>query len=72
MSRHEALLDMLRLELPTDGWLAVVDLYDRGYRYGHGTLSRALGELAKSGEAVRRWDGNSRFGRFVYRAVVTD
>ena len=58
MGRHEILLDLLRRELSGDDWMAVVDPYDRGYRYRHGTLSRALAELVKQGEAVRRWDGN--------------
>jgi hypothetical protein len=66
--RHEQLLNQLLSELPSDGWIAVVDLYHRGYRYRHRTLGRALRELVRRGVAVRRWDGNSRFGRYVYAA----
>jgi hypothetical protein len=63
-------VDRLRRELLNKSernWIAVVDLY-RCYRYhdwAPGTLSRALARLVKDGDAVRRWDGNERFGRYL-------
>jgi hypothetical protein len=52
--------------LQCDSWTAIIDLRSR---LRIGTIRGALRRLLAAGKAERRWDGNERFGRFLYRAA---
>ena len=43
---------------------AILDLALRGFRFG--TLRNSLKRLLDAGAVTRRWDGNARFGRYLY------
>lgn len=54
--------------LPMDGWVAIRDLVEDGF-LRLGTVRGALKRLLAEGSVTRRWDGNGRFGRYLYRAA---
>lgn len=57
--------DLLLRRLPPDDWAAIVDLARSGLRVG--TIRGSLKRLLDAGTIERRWDGNERFGRYIYR-----
>ncbi len=59
-------IDSLVLQsVPTDEWVAIRDLV-KGDRLS--TVRGALKRLLAKGHVTRKWDGNQRFGRYLYRA----
>ena len=51
----------------TDEWQAIKDMCASGGRYN--TIRGALGYLLEQGLVDRRWAGNARFGRYLYRVA---
>jgi hypothetical protein len=47
--------------------VGIMDLCQFGGRIG--TIRASLKRLIESGSAKRQWDGNQRYGRFVYWAA---
>jgi DNA-binding transcriptional ArsR family regulator len=48
--------------------VSAIDLAERHGRYHNAqtTFSRALTKLYQQGKLDRKWDGNERFGRYLY------
>lgn len=70
MSHRTSQIDQVVLSsLPNEKSRAVgiVDFYPLGARIG--TVRAALKRLVSSGEVERAWDGNERYGRYVYWAL---
>ena len=60
--------DRCVLSFFSDEWTGIVDLITRhGGRYG--TFRASANRLVEAGELERVWDGNERFGRYVYRRI---
>jgi predicted transcriptional regulator len=60
--------DRIVLEyLSEDEGTAIVDMIRCGRKQG--TIRASLKRLAESGSAKRKWDGNERFGRYLYFAA---
>jgi DNA-binding Lrp family transcriptional regulator len=60
-----AVLSMLPSEEPMA--MGIVDICSR-YRLWPGTVRNALKRLFDGGKVQRVWDGNQRFGRYLYWA----
>jgi len=68
MSNRTEQIDDVVLGMIGDDPRAIADLIRRG-SYGYrrpGTVRSALVRLLKAQLVKRRWDGNQRFGRYVY------
>lgn len=61
--KDEAVLN----ELDFDAWTAIADIIRHGWRIG--TVRASLKRLLDDGTIQRRWHGNQRFGRYLYRIV---
>jgi predicted transcriptional regulator len=60
-ARDSAVLNtMLRSE-----WISIADLCRNGFRVG--TVRASLQRLLATGRLERQWEGNERYGRYVYR-----
>ena len=59
--KDEAVLDLLEF----GDWTAIADIIRHGWRIG--TVRASLKRLLDEGTIERRWHGNARFGRHVYR-----
>jgi predicted ArsR family transcriptional regulator len=62
-SREDSILDLIG-----DEPVSATELHEKyRMRIKPATVSRHLQSLHEQGLLSRRWDGNERFGRFVYR-----
>jgi predicted transcriptional regulator len=60
--------DRIVLEyLSEDEGTGIVDMIRCGLKQG--TIRASLKRLVESGSAKRKWDGNERFGRYLYFAA---
>jgi predicted transcriptional regulator len=57
--------DEVLRRLSSEEWESIDDL-QRWTGFRTGTLRNSLRRLCEEGLAERRWDGNARFGRYVY------
>jgi predicted transcriptional regulator len=57
-------IDQLVLNYMNEKPVALVDFERWGIR--HGTARNAVGRLLKAGLVERKWEGNQRFGRYLY------
>lgn len=57
-------IDQLVLNYINEEPVALVDLERWGIR--HGTARNAISRLLKAGLVERKWEGNERFGRYLY------
>lgn len=48
-----------------DDWQSIFDIVRRGFRVG--TVRASLKRLEQDGIVQKRWDGNSRYGRYIYK-----
>jgi hypothetical protein len=49
-------------------WQRIADIVQAGLRFG--TVRASLKRLEKAGRIEKRWDGNQRYGRFVYKIAL--
>ncbi len=53
--------------LPEDDYASINELCGFGFR--RGTVSSSLRRLVEEGSVIRKWDGNQRYGRFLYKVA---
>jgi hypothetical protein len=63
----EAVLDVI-WQQSSEEYMPIVDMLRIG-GFKHGTVRGALSRLLAAHRVDRKWNGNQRFGRYVYRAV---
>jgi hypothetical protein len=51
--------------LHDDEYQPIIDLMRHGFR--EGTVRASLKRLLEENRIIRKWDGNERYGRYVYR-----
>jgi hypothetical protein len=64
-NRTEAIDQAVLNSLSAESAVSITDLQRRGFRLG--TSRNSLKRLLTQGQVCRRWDGNPRYGRFLYR-----
>lgn len=52
----------------TQEYVPIIELCNCGFRYN--TLRNALARLVRVRAVRRKWDGNQRFGRYIYQQTA--
>ena len=55
--------------LLNDDWQSVDEIVLSGHGVSLGTVRASLKRLLEDGLIERKWDGNERYGRYLYREV---